>query len=179
MVSGFGRSIPDNDIVKACAMTTSLKSHSLAFAVGSIVVGALTVAFLWQLSDTLREKAMLGPYQGLEWAGLLPASAADTLRVDDRFVLQLFENPLSDGPILVLSSRDNRMPWQRLLVPFTVDPSGKTNHAKVSNMRFRGCQKTRSGYKIAVVCTWEWGGTEKGIVYLANDLSFGGFALGW
>jgi hypothetical protein len=119
----------------------------------------------------------LGPYPCQQYSGTLPNVPDSRFQVKGNW-LELHKTLDSRGPILVLRNSNGIVLWSRLLVPSEVI-RGKEYVWHIKGIDFKDAKIRSSGSEVYVLCDWNHGGIESGIILLGPDFSFKGIGISW
>gem|GEM_PF-1237450 len=143
----------------------------------AILVAAFLVLGSW--SRKFWERTLDGPFTGLAYSGSITTAPVSVLTVPSRGQLEVHELPSYTNPVILLRSPAGDIRWARLFLPEKQRQDGSANHSALHELRLRTWEQRRTGPVVFVVCNWDWGGREGGLIELDADFGFRSFSLSW
>jgi hypothetical protein len=149
--------------------------------VALLVLGAIILGWFAfkQFAFARWEATLVGPFYGSNYVGRVENAPVSTLNLPSGGSLEINRTKDFDAPLLVLRSASGSNVWSRLLIPEDIASDGSKRRGQIKEIKLQWIRYDRSGFKVYVLCDWNWGGQEAGLVYLKPDLTFEHFSLGW
>ena len=145
------------------------------------VTGAAVVLGLFALrsfSFRMWEATLNGPYTGAPFTDVLPSHPVSSLEMDQDCRLSVYEIADMTAPVVVFF-RGGEMVWSRVLVPQRESSDGRVETARLWDMQLLKLLELDGRPAVEFRCEWDWGGRERGLIYLGADYSFRHFRVSW
>ena len=122
---------------------------------------------------------MFGPYEGADYELPVNSTLTSTSKIKNIGSLGVYEIPDVDAPVLALRDLKDKISWAILLQPTKESEDGTITTAYLRNLKILDSTYRGDSHTIEISCDWEWGGKERGLIYLNDDYTFRNFALSW
>lgn len=142
----------------------------------------LVIGTIWVLRSTAGwywEKTLLGPYAAVDYDNKLTQSPVSELSLDKDRRLAVYEPRPAEAPVIALISAVGSRYWAKVLSLQETNSSGVPQRLWVKQVRLSSVKKVSSGYKVKILCEWQRGGKEQGLILLNQDGSFKSVWLSW